>query len=53
MYAIRSYYDILLGELGVITLAAIPLGFLVGILLCALLVSQMQTDLYRVPLVIV
>jgi putative ABC transport system permease protein len=43
---------ILLGELGVITLAAIPLGFLAGILLCALLVSQMQTDLYRVPLVI-
>ncbi len=43
---------ILLGELGVITLAAIPLGFLVGNLLCAYLASQMQTDLYRVPLVL-
>lgn len=43
---------ILLGELGVITLAAIPPGFLVGNLLCAYLVSQMQTDLYRVPLIL-
>lgn len=43
---------ILLGELGVITLAAIPPGFLAGNLLCAYLVSQMQTDLYRVPLVL-
>jgi putative ABC transport system permease protein len=43
---------ILLGELGVITLIAIPPGFLVGNLLCGYLVSNMQTDLYRVPLVL-
>ncbi len=43
---------ILLGELGFITLVAIPLGFLAGYLLCAYLASQMQTELYRVPLVL-
>lgn len=43
---------ILLGELGVITLAAMPLGFVAGNLLSGYLASQMQTDLYRVPLVL-
>ena len=43
---------ILLGELALLTLLAIPLGFLVGEGLCAFLASQFKTDLYRVPLVL-
>ncbi len=43
---------ILLGELALLTLLAIPLGFLVGEGLCAFLASQFRTDLYRVPLVL-
>jgi putative ABC transport system permease protein len=43
---------ILLGELAVLTLVAIPVGFLVGRGLCAYLVTRLQTDLYRVPLVL-
>jgi len=43
---------ILLGELGVLTLAGIPLGFLVGHGLCAFLVSRFESDLYRIPLVV-
>jgi putative ABC transport system permease protein len=43
---------ILLGELAVLTLAGIPLGFLVGHGLCGFLVSRFESDLYRVPLVV-
>ncbi|MBI5238749.1 MAG: ABC transporter permease [Deltaproteobacteria bacterium] len=43
---------ILLGELAALTLAAIPVGFLIGQGLCAYLVSKLQTDLYRIPLVL-
>lgn len=43
---------VLLGELAVLTLAAVPLGFLVGRGLCAYLVANLQSDLYRVPLVL-
>ena len=43
---------ILLGELTALTLAAIPLGFLLGALLSALLVQSLQTDLYQFPLVL-
>jgi putative ABC transport system permease protein len=43
---------ILLGELGVITLAAIPLGFLVGRELCRFIATRLGSDLYRVPLVL-
>lgn len=43
---------ILLGELALLTLVAIPLGFLVGEGLCAFLASQFKTELYRVPLVL-
>lgn len=43
---------ILLGELALLTLLALPLGFLLGRLLCAYLVTTLPTDLYRVPLVI-
>ncbi|MFQ5642754.1 MAG: ABC transporter permease [Thiogranum sp.] len=43
---------ILLGELVLLTLIAIPVGFLVGRGLCAYLVARLQSDLYRVPLVL-
>jgi len=43
---------ILLGELAVLTLAAIPLGFLVGAGLCGILVVAFESDLYRLPLVL-
>jgi putative ABC transport system permease protein len=41
---------ILLGELGLITLIAIPLGFLVGYWLCAYIAHSLASDLFRVPL---
>jgi len=43
---------ILLGELGLLTLMAIPLGMLIGYGLCAYLAFQFDSDLYRVPLVL-
>ncbi|MBA3034224.1 MAG: ABC transporter permease [Gammaproteobacteria bacterium] len=43
---------ILLGELGLLTLIAIPLGFLVGVGLCGILVLAFTNDLYRLPLII-
>ena len=43
---------ILLGELLLLTLAALPLGFLFGNGLGWLLVTSLETDLYRIPLVI-
>jgi len=43
---------ILLGEQFLLTLVAIPLGFLIGYGLCAYLASQFESDLYRIPLVL-
>ncbi|MFW2374430.1 MAG: ABC transporter permease [Gammaproteobacteria bacterium] len=43
---------ILLGELALLTLVAIPIGFLIGYGLCAYLALQFDTDLYRIPLVL-
>jgi putative ABC transport system permease protein len=43
---------ILLGELAILTLAAIPTGFALGALLSAFLVDSLQTDLYQFPLVL-
>ncbi len=43
---------ILLGELGLLTLAAIPLGILLGRWLCAYVARSLESDLFRVPLVI-
>jgi putative ABC transport system permease protein len=43
---------ILLGEMAVLTLAAIPVGFLVGVGLCVYMVRTFRTDLFRVPVVI-
>jgi putative ABC transport system permease protein len=43
---------ILLGELAVLTLAAVPLGLLLGYGLAALTVTAYETEMYRVPLVV-
>jgi putative ABC transport system permease protein len=43
---------ILLGELGLATLLALPPGFLFGRLLCAYLSHAFRSDLYRVPLIL-
>ena len=43
---------ILLGELALLSLAAIPLGFLVGIGLVAILVVSFQGELYRLPFIL-
>ena len=43
---------ILLGELLLLTLLALPLGFAIGIGLIWLLIQSLQMDLYRIPLVI-
>jgi putative ABC transport system permease protein len=43
---------ILLGELGLLVLTAIPLGFIIGRSMCAYLAEKIQSDLYRIPLII-
>lgn len=43
---------ILLGELAVLTLVAIPIGFWIGRGLSFLLVLALQSELYRVPLIV-
>jgi putative ABC transport system permease protein len=42
---------ILLGELGVLTAAGIPVGFLLARGITAYIAGQMKSDLFRVPLV--
>lgn len=44
---------ILLGELGILTLLAIPLGLFLGEWMCYYIAHQMQSDLFRVPVVLV
>lgn len=43
---------ILLGELALLTLVAIPLGLLLGRGLCAYIAKAIESDLYRVPLIL-
>jgi putative ABC transport system permease protein len=43
---------ILLGELAILTLAALPLGCLMGYGLSAIMSAAFESDLYRIPLVI-
>jgi putative ABC transport system permease protein len=42
---------ILLGELGLLTLLAVPLGFLFGHWLCTYVAKALESDLFRVPLI--
>ncbi|MGB9464289.1 MAG: FtsX-like permease family protein [Candidatus Acidiferrum sp.] len=48
----REIGFMLLGEQALLALASIPLGFLIGYIFCAVLTTAMQTELYRMPLVI-
>jgi putative ABC transport system permease protein len=48
----REISFMLLGEQALLVLASIPLGFLTGYGFCALVTTAMQTELYRMPLVI-
>jgi putative ABC transport system permease protein len=48
----REISFMLLGEQGFLALAAIPVGFLIGYGICAVLTKAMQTELYRMPLVV-
>ncbi|HOW57328.1 MAG TPA: ABC transporter permease, partial [Smithellaceae bacterium] len=43
---------ILLGELAIIALLAIPLGFFIGKALCNYIAVALQSELFRVPMVI-
>ncbi|MDA1311815.1 MAG: ABC transporter permease [Acidobacteria bacterium] len=43
---------ILLGELAVLTLIAIPMGYAIGGLFCGYVVKSLETDLFRFPFVI-
>lgn len=43
---------IFLGELAVITLASLPLGFVLGRIISAYIAGALSSDLYRIPLVI-
>lgn len=43
---------ILLGELGVLTLLAVPLGLALGYGFAAVMVADLDTEMYRIPLVI-
>jgi putative ABC transport system permease protein len=48
----REISFMLLGEQGFLALAAVPGGFLIGYGFCAILTMAMQTELYRMPLVV-
>jgi putative ABC transport system permease protein len=44
--------SILLGEIAVVTVVAIPVGLILGYLSAAALVSSLDTELYRIPLAV-
>jgi putative ABC transport system permease protein len=43
---------VLLGEIITLTLLAIPLGWAIGWGLCALMIAELASDLYRIPLIL-
>jgi putative ABC transport system permease protein len=48
----REVAAILLGEQGVLTLLAIPLGFALGAFICWWLSMRLDTEMFRIPLVL-
>ncbi len=48
----REVSDILLGELALLTVAALPMGMLLGYVFAALMTLGLDTEMYRIPLVI-
>ncbi len=51
-YSHNEVAHILLGELAILLILGIPLGWAIGHGLASLVVTMMQTELYRVPLII-
>ncbi len=43
---------IFLGELGLLALTSIPLGFILGTALCAYVANSVSSDLFRIPVVV-
>jgi putative ABC transport system permease protein len=43
---------ILIGEMALLTFAALPIGLVIGRGISAFVISNLQTDLFRIPLVI-
>jgi putative ABC transport system permease protein len=43
---------ILLGELALLILISLPFGFMIGRYLCHIIANNLQSDLYRIPLVL-
>jgi putative ABC transport system permease protein len=48
----REIAVILLGEQAILTGAAVPVGFILGFGICAVLVKALESELYRMPLVV-
>ena len=48
----REVSVLLLGEQAILTLAAVPLGFAIGYWICWLLSKALDTELFRIPLVL-
>ncbi|QEG41179.1 ABC transporter permease [Roseimaritima ulvae] len=48
----REVSTILLGELAVLTIVAVPLGWLIGYGFCAAMTMGFETEMFRIPLVI-
>jgi putative ABC transport system permease protein len=51
-YRRREISEILLGEIGLLTVLGIPLGHLIGVGLATLLLTSFDSELYRMPVVI-
>ena len=48
----REISSILLGELAVVTIAAVPLGFVFGYAIASVIATLMETEMFRIPVVI-
>jgi putative ABC transport system permease protein len=51
-YRRREISSILLGEIGLLTVLALPVGLALGVGLASLLLGSMDSELYRLPIVI-
>jgi putative ABC transport system permease protein len=51
-FTIAEISSILLGELAIVTLAALPLGAAIGYLLASIIVAGFESEVYRIPFVV-
>ena len=51
-YRRREISEILLGEIGLLTVLGVPLGLLLGVGLSSLLLASFDSELYRLPVVV-